>query len=60
MSANANKEGFKHSFGWMYMNCQTDHYTLMDGDGAYVKDFDKTYPLKEEVFTIKGLLKRAR
>ena len=57
----ANKEGFKNLFLWMYMNCQTDHYTVMDGYPAYVKGFDKTFPLKEdEAFSIKGLLKRAR
>ena len=56
----ANKEGFQNLFNHMYMNYQTDHHTVMDGIPAYVKDFDKIHPLDEEVFTIKGLLKRAR
>ena len=57
----ANKEGFTNLFNWMLMNSQTDHYTLMDGYPAYVKNFDKTFPLKEEeAFTIKGLLRRVR
>ncbi|HLA29382.1 MAG TPA: DUF1329 domain-containing protein [Syntrophales bacterium] len=56
-----NKEGFKCLFNWMYMNYQTDHYTVMDGYPAYVKGFDQAFPLKEEdAFSIKGLLKRAR
>ncbi|MFZ3114370.1 MAG: DUF1329 domain-containing protein [Syntrophales bacterium] len=61
MFPGGNKEGFKGLFFAMYMNYQTDHYTAMDGIPAYVKDFDKTFPLKEdESFTIKGLSKRAR
>ncbi|HLA28753.1 MAG TPA: DUF1329 domain-containing protein [Syntrophales bacterium] len=55
------KEGFMNLFNWMYMNYQTDHYTVMDGYPAYVKGFDKAFPLKEEeAFSIKGLLKRAQ
>ncbi|MDO8637601.1 MAG: hypothetical protein Q7R34_15440 [Dehalococcoidia bacterium] len=45
---------------YIIMNCQTDHYTAMSGTFAYEKDFDKTYPPKEEDFTIKGLLRRVR
>ncbi|HLE18177.1 MAG TPA: hypothetical protein VI728_07825, partial [Syntrophales bacterium] len=57
----ANKEGFVNLFNWVFMNPQTDHYTLLDGYPAYVKDFDKAFPIKEdEAFSIKGLLKRAR
>ena len=57
----ANKEGFKCGISGIYMNYQTDHYTAMDIYPGYVKDFDKIFPLKEEeVFSIKGLLKRAR
>ena len=57
----ASKEGFVNLFNWGVMNHQTDHYTLLDGYPAYVKDFDKAFPLKEEdAFSIKGLLKRAR
>lgn len=58
----ANKKGFKTMFNGMYMNYQTDHYTAMDISPGYVnKDFGKIFPLKEEeVFSIKGLLKRAR
>ena len=60
----ANKEGFKNLFGWLSMNSQSDHYTAMDGYPAYVVNgFDKnTFSQKydEEVFSIKGLLKRAR
>ena len=53
----SNKEGFKNLFNWLYMNCLTDHYTFIDGYPAYHEDD----PLKEEeVFSIKGLLKRAR
>ena len=56
----ANKAGFKMTFNWVAMNCQTDHYTTMGGYPAYVKGFKKEFPLKESVaFTIKGLLKRA-
>jgi hypothetical protein len=54
------KEGFTNFFNWMWINCQNNHYTVMDGYSAYCKDFDKKYPLKEDVFTIQGLLKRAR
>ncbi len=61
MFPGGNKEGFKGLFFAIYMNYQTDHYTAMDAIPAYVKDFDKTFPLKEdESFTIKGLSKRAR
>jgi len=56
----ANKEGFKCMFHGMYMNYQTDHYTLLDGYPSYVKDFDKIHPLKEDAFTIRGMLQRAR
>ena len=57
----ANKEGFVNLFNWVFMNPQSDHYTLLDGYPAYVKDFDKAFPIKEdEAFSIKGLLKRAR
>ena len=58
----ANKERFKTMLNGMYMNYQTDHYTAMDISPGYVsKDFGKIFPLKEEeVFSIKGLLKRAR
>ena len=57
----ANKEGMRNLFNWMYMNFQTDHYTVMEGIPTYVKDFNETIPLKEdEAFTIKGLLKKAR
>ncbi len=56
----ANEGGFKNLFGWLYMNYQTDHYTVMNGYPAYVKGFRETFPLKEEeVFSVKGLLKRA-
>ena len=56
-----NKEGYINLFNWEFTNYQTDHYTVLDGYPAYVKDFDKTFPLKEEdAFSIKGLLKRAR
>jgi len=56
----ANKEGFKNLFNWVYMNCLTNHYTVLDGYPAYVKGFRETFPLKEEeAFTVKGLLKRA-
>ncbi len=59
-----NKEGFRGFFNWEVMNYQTNHYTVTDGDNDYMKGrehFDKTFPLKEEdVFSIKGLLKRAR
>ena len=61
MFPGGNKKGFKGLFFAVYLNYQTDHYTVMDGVPAYVKDFDKTFPLKEdECFSIKGLLKRAR
>jgi len=60
MAQALNKEGFGNIFNDAYMNCQTDHYTGMDAVPATVKDFDKTFPLNEEVFTVKGLLKRAR
>ena len=54
------KEGLiYYLFNWVYMNCQTNHYTVMDGYPDYFEDFDKKYPLKEGLFTIKGLLKRA-
>jgi len=56
----ANKEGFQNVFNDMFVNCQTDHYTVLDGIPAYVKNFAETFPLKEEVFTIPGLLKRVR
>jgi len=56
----ANKEGFQNLFFSVFINCQTGHYTVMDSVDAYVKNFDEAFPLKEEVFTIKGLLKRAR
>ena len=52
-----NKEGLYYLFNWMYMNYQTNHYTVMDGYPDYFKDFNKKYPLPEEVFSIKGLLK---
>ncbi|MDP2725328.1 MAG: outer membrane lipoprotein-sorting protein, partial [Syntrophales bacterium] len=56
-----NKEGYINLFNWEFTNYQTDHYTVLDGYPAYVKDFDKAFPLKEEdAFSIKGLLKRAR
>ena len=61
MFPGGNKKGFKGLFFAVYLNYQTDHYTVMDGVPAYVKDFDKIFPLKEEeAFTIKGLLKKAR
>ncbi|MDO8637673.1 MAG: DUF1329 domain-containing protein [Dehalococcoidia bacterium] len=58
----ANKEGLRGFARAVYGNYQTDHYTVMTtppyyGDG---EDFDKIYPLKDEVLTIKGLLKRVR
>ena len=56
----ANKEGFVCLFNWAYVNYQTDHYTLLDGYPSYVKDFDKIHPLKEDAFTIRGMLQRAR
>nr|CBX27263.1 hypothetical protein N47_I06830 [uncultured Desulfobacterium sp.] len=55
------KEGLTNLFNWIWINYQTDHYTVMDSYSAYCKDFDKKYPVKEEdAFTITGLLKRAR
>ena len=58
------KEGFKNLFNWVYMNCQTDHYTLIDGFPTfptYVKDRLAISSLtEEEAFSIKGLLKKAR
>ncbi len=61
MFPGGNKKGFKGLFFAIYLNYQTDHYTVMDSVPAYVKDFDKTFPLKEaEAFGIKGLLSRAR
>ncbi len=61
LAPSASKEGFKNLFNWLYMNCLTDHYTVMDGYPTYVKGFRETIPLKEEeAFSIKGLLKRAR
>jgi len=63
MSSGVNKEGFKGPTYCIYANYQTDHYTLMDIYPAILgerEDFHKIYPLKEELFTISGLLKRAR
>jgi len=54
------KSGMYYLFYWMYMNCQTNHYTVMAGYPDYFVDFDKKYPLKEELVTIKGMLKKAR
>jgi len=54
------KSGMRYLFNWVYMNCLTNHYTAMNGYPDYFKDFDKKYPLKEELFTIKGMLKKAR
>jgi hypothetical protein len=54
-----NKDGLSYLFNWIYMNCQTNHYTVMDGYPDYFEDFDKKYPLDEEEFSIKGLLKYA-
>ena len=56
-----NKEGFRNPSSVVYMNYLTDHFTIMDIDPPNIReDFHKVFPLKEEVFTIKGLLKRAR
>ena len=56
----ANEKGFQNINYFVYMNVQTNHYTVLDAVDGYVKNFDKAYPLKEEVFTIKNLLKKAR
>ena len=55
-----NRQGYCNLFNCVHIGCQIDHYTVGDCIASYVKDFDKTFPLSEEVFTIKCLLKRAR
>ncbi|SPD72408.1 conserved hypothetical protein [uncultured Desulfobacterium sp.] len=53
--------GMGNLYLWMYMNCLTNHFTVMTGYPTYVKDFEETIPLKEdEAFTIKGLLRKAQ
>ena len=49
-----NGKGFKNLFAWLYMNCQSNHYTIMDGYPEYC-NLD---PSKS--FSIKGLLRMAR
>lgn len=56
----ANREGFQGPIAYMSMNYLTNHYTLMDGYSFYIKDFDRVFPLSGEVFTLRGLLRRAR
>ncbi len=44
-----------------YMNNKTRHYTAMDVVTAYMKDYEKKFPLDvEKSFTIKGLLRNVR
>ena len=44
----------RNLFGWVYMNCQTKHYTVLSGDPIFeLYDIDK-------IHSIKGLLKMAR
>jgi len=54
--------GFESMLGYIWMNCQTGHYTSMSGRSPYLgKDFNKNFPLDEDAaFSIKGLLKRVR
>ncbi len=60
MTPSADKQGFQRMFNYVYMNYQTDHYTVVSCSPDHVEDFAKVFPLKDEFFTIKGLLKRAQ
>ena len=54
-------KGFKSHFNWMFMNLLSSHYSVTNSYPAYVKDYDKVFPLKEDqAFSIKGLIKKAR
>ena len=49
-----NGKGYKNLFAWMYMNYQSDHYTVMYGH----PEFPNLDPSR--AFSIKGLLRMAR
>lgn len=52
-------KGFRAMFNWMYMNCRTNHYTMMEGYPTYgLPEFKPVNPNK--AFTIKGLLRMVR
>ncbi len=55
------KEGLRSFMRHWIINCQTDHITVMPTPPGYSSEnFNKIYPLKDENFTIKGLLKKAQ
>ena len=59
----SNKEGFRGFSKAAFIDYLNDHYTAMATTPGYYlegKDFDKAYPLKEEDFTIKSLLRMVR
>ncbi len=61
VATSTSKDGFKGTFNHMAMNCQTNHYTLLDAFQAYDNGLDKTFPLDEDAaFSIKGLLRTVR
>ena len=61
VAVSTSKDGFKGTFNHIAMNCQNDHYTLLDAFQAYDNGLDKTFPLDEdEAFSIKGLLRTIR
>lgn len=58
-----NPLGFDHLFGWLFMDFQKNHYTLMNGYSSLhsKKEFTEYLPLDEgKALTIQGLLREAR
>ncbi len=49
---------FRAMFNWMYMNFQTNHYTMMAGYPTY--GLPEFKPLTKKAFTVRGLMKMAR
>ena len=58
-----NGKGLKSFYDWIYLNYQTNHYTVMDGYPCFVleeKKYNKIFPLNEDLVSIKGLMRKAR
>ena len=50
--------GMRGNAFWIWINYQTDHFTVLDMNEVYMHQRDYTWkPLPESVFTIKGLMK---